>query len=99
MENKNQEELQSRREFFKSAAKAALPVLAIAVLGSPVLTSCDKKMSQVVAVAVVAETLVPVVAANHVLAGVMEDALVIAMMVAPLIAGMVATVGKSNPVI
>ena len=56
-------------------------------------------MSQVVAVAVVAETLVPVVAANHVLAGVMEDALVIAMMVAPLIAGMVATVGKSNPVI
>ena len=36
---------------------------------------------------------VPVVAANHVLAGVMEDALVIAMMVAPLIAGMVAIVG------
>ena len=43
MDNKNKEELQSRREFFKSAAKAALPVLAIAVLGSPVLTSCDKK--------------------------------------------------------
>ena len=54
-------------------------------------------MSQVVAV--VAETLVQVVAANRVLAGVMEDALVIAMMVAPLIAGMVVTVGKSNPVI
>ena len=30
-ENKN-EELQSRREFFKSAAKAALPVLGAAVL-------------------------------------------------------------------
>lgn len=40
--NKKNEELQSRREFFKSAAKAALPVLAIAVLGSPVLTSCEK---------------------------------------------------------
>ena len=36
------EDLQSRREFFKSAAKAALPVLAIAVLGSPLLTSCNK---------------------------------------------------------
>lgn len=31
--NKN-EELQSRREFFKSAAKAALPVLGAVVLGS-----------------------------------------------------------------
>lgn len=29
MENKNQEELQSRRQFFKQATKAAIPVLAI----------------------------------------------------------------------
>lgn len=35
MENKNKnEELQSRREFFKSAAKAALPVLGAVVLSS-----------------------------------------------------------------
>ncbi len=32
MENKKEEELQSRREFFKSAAKAALPVLGAIVL-------------------------------------------------------------------
>ena len=31
-ENKKNEELQSRREFFKSAAKAALPVLGAVVL-------------------------------------------------------------------
>ena len=37
--NKN-EELQSRREFFKSAAKAALPIMAISVLGTSFLTSC-----------------------------------------------------------
>lgn len=34
MKEKKQEELQSRREFFKSAAKAALPVLGAVVLGS-----------------------------------------------------------------
>ena len=39
--NKKNEELQSRREFFKSAAKAALPVLAIAAFGTSMLTSCD----------------------------------------------------------
>ena len=32
MNNKKQEVLQSRREFFKSAAKAALPVIGVAVL-------------------------------------------------------------------
>lgn len=34
MKEKKQEELQSRREFFKSAAKAALPVLGAVVLSS-----------------------------------------------------------------
>lgn len=37
---KKNEELQSRREFFKSAAKGALPILAFTVLGSSLLTSC-----------------------------------------------------------
>lgn len=42
MSNKKQnEELQSRREFFKKAAKAALPVFAISILGSSLLTSCE----------------------------------------------------------
>lgn len=36
------EELQSRREFFKKAAKGALPILALTVLGTPILTSCEK---------------------------------------------------------
>lgn len=34
MDNKNQEDLQSRREFFKSAAKATLPVLGAIVLAN-----------------------------------------------------------------
>lgn len=46
MDNKNQEDLQSRREFFKSAAKAALPVLGAMVLASvPIMevsASCGK---------------------------------------------------------
>ena len=37
------EELQSRREFFKSAAKGALPILAFSVLGPSILTSCEKE--------------------------------------------------------
>lgn len=37
---KKNEELQSRREFFKNAAKGALPILAFTVLGSSLLTSC-----------------------------------------------------------
>ena len=46
--NEKNEELQSRREFFKNAAKGALPILAFSVLGSSFLTSCgedDKKSS------------------------------------------------------
>ncbi len=39
--NKKNEELQSRRDFFKKAAKATLPILAVTVLGSTVL-SCEK---------------------------------------------------------
>ncbi len=43
MEKKNQnEELQSRREFFKKAAKGVLPILGIVALGPSVLTSCSK---------------------------------------------------------
>lgn len=39
MENRKNEELQSRREFFKKAAKAALPVLGAVVLANlPVQT-------------------------------------------------------------
>ncbi len=41
MKKDKNEELQSRREFFKSAAKAALPVIGFAVLGPSVLSSCD----------------------------------------------------------
>ena len=39
MDNKNQENLQSRREFFKNAAKAALPVIGAVVLSSIPLQS------------------------------------------------------------
>ena len=42
---KKNEELQSRREFFKSAAKGALPILAFTVLGPSILSSCEKKDS------------------------------------------------------
>lgn len=41
-QTKKNEELQSRREFFKSAAKGALPILALTVLGPTILTSCKK---------------------------------------------------------
>ena len=43
MEKKNQnEEFQSRREFFKKAAKGALPILgAIVLAGSPLLTKAS----------------------------------------------------------
>jgi len=40
--NVKNEELQSRREFFKSAAKGALPILAFTVLGPSFLSSCKK---------------------------------------------------------
>lgn len=45
--NKNKEELQSRREFFKSAAKAALPIVGAVILASSpatqamAMTGCD----------------------------------------------------------
>lgn len=44
MEKKIQnEELQSRREFFKKAAKATLPVVAaIALVGSPIIANADE---------------------------------------------------------
>ena len=38
--NKKNEELKSRREFFKKAAKGALPVLSFTMFGSTFLTSC-----------------------------------------------------------
>ena len=44
--NKKNEELQSRREFFKKAAKGILPVLAFTVIGSSVFTSCEKDESE-----------------------------------------------------
>lgn len=42
MKKEKNEELQSRREFFKKAAKGALPILGVMVLGPTVLTSCSK---------------------------------------------------------
>ena len=41
MKKKNAE-VQSRREFFKKAAKTALPILGVVVFGPSVLASCDK---------------------------------------------------------
>lgn len=35
-------ELQTRREFFKSAAKGALPILGMVVFGSTLLASCER---------------------------------------------------------
>lgn len=40
-ENEN-EELHSRREFFKKAAKKTLPMLAIVAFGQTLLNACDK---------------------------------------------------------
>lgn len=42
--NKNNEELQSRREFFKKAAKGALPILgAIVLANSPILAQATEE--------------------------------------------------------
>lgn len=41
LEEKN-EEIQNRREFFKNAAKKALPLFAVALLGTGILSSCTK---------------------------------------------------------
>lgn len=38
-----QNELKNRREFFKEAAKKALPLFAIALLGTSTITSCTKQ--------------------------------------------------------
>ena len=43
--NKKNEELQSRREFFKRAAKGALPIIAGAILASPILSESANAMS------------------------------------------------------
>ena len=40
--NGKNEELQSRREFFKKAAKGALPIFGAIVLGPSLITSCSK---------------------------------------------------------
>ncbi len=37
------DELQSRREFFKSAAKGALPILCFSLFGPSILSSCMKE--------------------------------------------------------
>lgn len=44
MENEKmkKQELQSRRDFFKKAAKGVLPILGVIVLGPTILSSCDK---------------------------------------------------------
>lgn len=42
-EKKQNEELQSRREFFKESSKKVLPILAIAAFGSSLLTACEKE--------------------------------------------------------
>lgn len=39
----NNEELQSRREFFKDAAKASLPIFGLAVLGTGLFSSCERE--------------------------------------------------------
>ena len=42
--NKKNEELQSRREFFKKAAKGALPILGAAILASnPIITKAAEE--------------------------------------------------------
>lgn len=46
MEKNNNEELQSRRQFFKKAAKAALPILGAAVLSqTPLIASASNVAS------------------------------------------------------
>lgn len=42
MKSRRNDELQSRREFFKRAAKGALPIIGLLVLGPTVLTACGK---------------------------------------------------------
>jgi len=42
-EKKQNEEIQSRREFFKESAKKALPLLAFTALGATLFTACEKE--------------------------------------------------------
>ena len=42
-EKKQNEEFQSRREFFKKTAKGALPILGISLFGTAILSSCEKE--------------------------------------------------------
>lgn len=42
MEEKVNEGLHSRREFFKKAAKGTLPILGVSLFGLSILNSCDK---------------------------------------------------------
>ena len=42
MENNKNNETQNRREFFKEAAKKALPLFAVALIGPSILSSCKK---------------------------------------------------------
>ncbi len=39
---KQKEDLKSRRDFFKIAAKGVLPIFGLTILGQTILTSCDK---------------------------------------------------------
>ena len=39
---KRNSEIQTRREFFKQAAKGVLPILGLTILGPSVLSSCSK---------------------------------------------------------
>lgn len=41
-EENKKEELQSRRDFFRKAAKTALPIIGAMVIGQSLLTSCDE---------------------------------------------------------
>lgn len=36
------EDLKSRRDFFKAAAKGILPIFGLTILGQTIITSCDK---------------------------------------------------------
>ena len=42
-EKKQDEELQSRREFFKETSKKVLPLIALVTVGSTFLSACEKE--------------------------------------------------------
>ena len=45
MENVENKNLQGRREFFKNAARKALPLFAVALIGPALFSSCTKEES------------------------------------------------------